>query len=243
MASPVRTGRSDRDHPNAHGFRLAREETRHVGGIAREDQRRSERSASAATMASTASDVPALACSSPARRAATSVVGTRASTPLTTRRCARDPGHAGTRLGGEGWGRDEHTPSGVLAIAGLVGRGRPHRGSPGSRRPAGRWRARRRTAPVEPVDPVGPKRPALARHHLEQERQPGVEAGGVRVEVLHQALHQAVRQQAGIPGEQAEEDAVEEVRHGRLRMMAPRLHDPACGGSAPGPRTWRRPAR
>ncbi len=78
-ASPVRTWRSDCDHPNAHGFRLAREETRHVGGIAREDQRRSERSASAATMASMASDVPALARSSPARRAATSVVGTRAS--------------------------------------------------------------------------------------------------------------------------------------------------------------------
>ena len=68
---------------------------------------------------------------------------------------------------------------------------------------------------VEPVDPVGPERAALARHHREQARQPRVEAGRVGVEVLHQALHEAARQQPRILGEQAEQHPVEEVRHGR----------------------------
>ncbi len=68
--------------------------------------------------------------------------------------------------------------------------------------------------PVEPVDPVGPEGPALACHHCEQARQPRVETGGVGVQVLHQALHEPAWKEPGVLREEAEQDPIEEVRHG-----------------------------
>ncbi len=68
-------------------------------------------------------------------------------------------------------------------------------------------------AAIEPVDPVGPEGAALGGHHREEAREARVEGGRVGVQVLHQARHEALGQETGVLGEEAEEDPIEEVRY------------------------------
>ena len=76
-------------------------------------------------------------------------------------------------------------------------------------------------AAVEPVDLLGAEEAAVPRHLREQLAEGGREDARPAVGGLRQPLEDALRQQAGVLGEQAEQDPVQEVGH-PLRVVAAR---------------------
>ena len=76
-------------------------------------------------------------------------------------------------------------------------------------------------AAVEPVDLLGAEEAAVPAHLREQLAERLREDGGAAVGGFREAVEDALRQEAGVLGEQAEQDAVQEVGD-LVRIVAPR---------------------
>ena len=92
-------------------------------------------------------------------------------------------------------------------------------------------------AAVEPVDLLGAEEAAVLRHLREQLAEGGREDARAAVGGLRQPREDALRQEAGVLGEQAEQDPVQEVGD-VLRVVAARR-----GGSGRSRRSGGPPAR